>query len=262
MEWSFEQDILACKYYLSHKDSWRKDIDDLMEEMLKEGFERDKGSVLMRLGNYKAIDQGSGLSHISKQSRKIYELLTNDNERIKEEDFNSFLNFLKLDTNNDFAYYSRVGYDESYSKLIKDFKEESVIKSESESISKVIDKLMKPDRIKRVFNTKDDDKKIRETGKISVSKLCDLSNIQRSNFYDIYKEHYKPDDITLWRMFIGLRCSMEEAIMLGQTVNYQFDKTKTIDQIIVFCIINEVYNTCAIDYFLKEKNQRTIFSKA
>ena len=33
MKWSFEEDFIACKYYLSHVDTWRDHIDKLMNEL-------------------------------------------------------------------------------------------------------------------------------------------------------------------------------------------------------------------------------------
>lgn len=260
MEWKYKEDLITCRFYLGHKENWRKDINVLMEELKKEGFERDKGSVLMRIGNYKSIDDGSGLGHVTKQEKNIYNLLTNEKERIDEEEFNEFVNKIthqEFNSGNRFIGFT--AYSDCLDTLNREFKEKQSSNAKNESISEVISELMKPDRIKRVFNSRDDDNKLREKGKLSIDKLCKISNIARSNFYDIYSDKYKPEPVTLWRLFIGLRCSMEEAGRLADTVDYQFKEEK-IDQIIMFCIEKEIYNTSAIDLFLEEKTGETIFS--
>ena len=71
--WSAKEDLIVCKFYLSHIDTWRSYIDNLMVELTDAGFgTRDKGAVIMRIQNYAYLHTGCGLSNASNQSCTIY----------------------------------------------------------------------------------------------------------------------------------------------------------------------------------------------
>ena len=71
--WSFKEDHIVCKFYLSHVDSWKSHMDSLMMLLCESGFaDRDKGSVRMRVQNYESLHRGKGLSNAAQQSRDIY----------------------------------------------------------------------------------------------------------------------------------------------------------------------------------------------
>ena len=78
MKWTFEEDYIVGKFYLSHIDSWRVQINELMVLLKSAGFgSRDKGSVRMRLQNFEHIHSGGGLSNVAKQTHTIYAILVN-----------------------------------------------------------------------------------------------------------------------------------------------------------------------------------------
>ena len=49
--WPFEEDFIVAKFYLSHVDSWKEHIDELLEELKQAGFEREKKKVETRNSN-------------------------------------------------------------------------------------------------------------------------------------------------------------------------------------------------------------------
>ena len=71
--WSFEEDYIVCKFYLEHAQSWKENLEGLMELLRDNDFlSRDKGSVRMRVQNYESLHTGKGLANATKQSRDIY----------------------------------------------------------------------------------------------------------------------------------------------------------------------------------------------
>ena len=46
--WTFEEDFLVCDFYLKHLDNWRQHLDELMQALKERGFNRDKGTAVMR----------------------------------------------------------------------------------------------------------------------------------------------------------------------------------------------------------------------
>ena len=71
MKWEFEEDFIVCKFYLSHVDSWKQHIDEVLAELNIRGFTRDKNKVQMRISNFEYLHTGHGLCHPAKQSRRI-----------------------------------------------------------------------------------------------------------------------------------------------------------------------------------------------
>ncbi len=77
--WSPKEDLIVCKFYLSHINTWRSYIDNLMVELTDAGFgARDKGAVIMRIQNYAYLHTGCGLSNASNQSQTIYKMVVDE----------------------------------------------------------------------------------------------------------------------------------------------------------------------------------------
>lgn len=72
MNWSFTEDYIVGKFYLSHAETWRDHMDVLMDELLQNDYRRDKGSVRMRVQNFASLHTGTGLSNATIQSKKVY----------------------------------------------------------------------------------------------------------------------------------------------------------------------------------------------
>lgn len=73
MRWNIKEDEIVCAFYLKHQNDWRNNIHVVMDELKQNGFvDRDENSTRMRLANFAYIHTGKGLTHPSKQSRKVY----------------------------------------------------------------------------------------------------------------------------------------------------------------------------------------------
>ena len=67
-KWTEEDDIVALYLFRFGDDSLSLPLDDI-GAMLGMGA----GSLLMRIGNFRAIDGGGGLSNYARQSKEIFE---------------------------------------------------------------------------------------------------------------------------------------------------------------------------------------------
>ena len=75
MEWSFKEDYIVGRFYLSHTESWKSHIEELMAELRDNDSCRAKGSVRMRVQNFEALHIGSGLSNPASQTKNVYNAL-------------------------------------------------------------------------------------------------------------------------------------------------------------------------------------------
>ena len=76
MKWELKKEEILVKFYLKHVNDWKNNIDELMIELTKNGFEnRDKNSARMRVSNVAYLHTGNGLSNASKQTKEVYNRL-------------------------------------------------------------------------------------------------------------------------------------------------------------------------------------------
>ncbi|MBQ7907176.1 MAG: hypothetical protein IJ309_04290 [Clostridia bacterium] len=73
IKWFYKEDFIVMKFYLDNETSWQKNLHIVMNELDSNGFgARTKKSVIARIGNYKYLHTGSGLSHVADQTRFMY----------------------------------------------------------------------------------------------------------------------------------------------------------------------------------------------
>ena len=76
MKWELKEEEILVKFYLKHVNDWKNNIDELMIELTKNGFEnREKNSARMRVSNVAYLHTGNGLSNASKQTKEVYNRL-------------------------------------------------------------------------------------------------------------------------------------------------------------------------------------------
>lgn len=75
--WSWEEDIITCKFYLDHLNDWSKNlnISKLVEKLKMFGYIKNAYDVRIRLSNYAAIRTGVGDDKTNVQEKRVYELL-------------------------------------------------------------------------------------------------------------------------------------------------------------------------------------------
>ena len=73
IKWFYKEDFIVMKFYLDNETSWQKNLHIVMNELDSNGFgARTKRAVRARIGNYKYLHTGSGLSHVADQTRFMY----------------------------------------------------------------------------------------------------------------------------------------------------------------------------------------------
>lgn len=75
--WSWEEDIIICKFYLDHINDWSKNLNilKLVEKLKKFGYLKNAYDVRIRLSNYAAIRTGVGDDKSNNQEKRVYRLL-------------------------------------------------------------------------------------------------------------------------------------------------------------------------------------------
>lgn len=75
--WSWEEDVITCKFYLDHLNDWSKNlnISKLVEKLKMFGYLKNAYDVRIRLSNYAAIRTGVGDDKTNTQEKRVYKLL-------------------------------------------------------------------------------------------------------------------------------------------------------------------------------------------
>lgn len=73
-QWEYQDDLIACKFYLKHKGKSLANV-ALLDDQLNHKFTIP--SLKAKLGNYAYLATGKGLKNCNFQSKYIYRLLTN-----------------------------------------------------------------------------------------------------------------------------------------------------------------------------------------
>ena len=75
--WHLDEERIACRYYLNNGNKSFHQIYEILLLLTQAGFTpRTTRSIHMKLDNYKYLNTGSGLEHIAKKSKKVYEEMT------------------------------------------------------------------------------------------------------------------------------------------------------------------------------------------
>lgn len=85
-KWSKEDDIVTFYLYRFGTDSLRMELCDISKKL---GM--SESSLKMRIGNFKAIDTGKGLSNYAKLSKKVYDEYKNFNKDSHLKEVNNIL---------------------------------------------------------------------------------------------------------------------------------------------------------------------------
>lgn len=75
--WSWEEDIIICKFYLDHKSDWitNTNLNNVQEKLKGFGYFKSDNDVRMRLSNYAMIDSKHALASTSVQEKRVFKLL-------------------------------------------------------------------------------------------------------------------------------------------------------------------------------------------
>lgn len=231
MKWEFEEDFIVCKFYLSHVNSWKEHIDEVLAELNTEGFTRDKNKVQMRISNYEYLHIGHGLCHPAKQSRRILngilkaQLTSAQLQSYLNQNYSQNVNGNAIDLTNpadeksDFIYTEPLG--PSFQEVLFDFIDRRGMKDSDVYNSCLVGR----DTFSLIRNGK------RNVSKKTVRQLC-----------------------------FGLKLTYEEAIMLMESAGYAFSNNNLTDVIVSYYLKNKEYDIFEANATLYENKAELLFS--
>lgn len=94
----------------------------------------------------------------------------------------------------------------------------------------------------------------------STSDFYNHCNISRQIFSNMQRDDYDPKIETVYKIIIGLKLDLLDATILLENAGYTFTfKTKT-QLVVIFCIINRIYEPEDVDFLLADLGEPTLFS--
>lgn len=231
MKWSFEEDFIVCNYYLSHIDSWRDHIDEVMTELKNAGFvTRDEKSVKMRIQNFEYLHTGKGLSNVAKQTRKIYNVFI---QRIQHSSFSEQLqSFIK-------SHY--VPLDADLSNAISNSSSFVPLGPVGPSFQKVLFDFI-------------------DASGMKDSEVYNSCFVGRGTFSHIRKGDRGISKKTIKQLCFGLKLSYDDAVILMESAGFAFSNNSISDLVVVYFLKNKIYDIFAANAELYERNEELLFS--
>lgn len=234
MKWSFEEDYVVGKFYLSHVDSWRNHIDDLLTELRQYNAGRDKGSASMRVQNIESLHVGKGLSNVAKQTKNVYDALVGkrnvpqDSSGLQAYITKNFVPNEELDQ-------------ETFTDAMIGMTSFVPIDPVGPSFQELLFKFI-------------DDKKLRDP------EVYKRSHVGRDTFANIRAGKRGVSKRTVKQLCFGLKLSYEDAVMLMASAGFAFSNNDIGDLIVVYFLKNKIYDIYEVDIELYERKQALLFN--
>lgn len=94
----------------------------------------------------------------------------------------------------------------------------------------------------------------------TASRFYTQCNISRQVYSQMQRDDYDPNLKTVYKIIIGLKYSLLDAVVLMENAGYTFTYKTTDQLVIIFCIVNNIYDTEDVDVLLTEMGQDPLFS--
>lgn len=229
--WSFEEDFIVATYYLSHIDTWKEHLDELMGKLAAAGYgNRNIGSAKMRIQNYQYLHTGlHGLSNPATQSRKIYNGIMS--ARVHSTLIQVYI------ANNYSPSITGGTINLSETNDMMDF---VCPKKLGASFSEVLFELIGDNRTDP-----------------QVYKACQVS---KQTFSDIRSNKANVSKKTVLQLCVGMELSYEDSLRLMEAAGFTFSKSIMTDVIIEWHLKERIYDKDEIDCALFDNKAKTLFA--
>lgn len=250
--WTFEEDFLVCDFYLSHLDDWQQHLDDLMEELRERGFNRDKGSVKMRIQNFQYFQTNGnqGLKNGAIQSKRIHQAFNrhSSNPNIGANIRSHIQNtYTETPTDNEC-----ICFDEDQILDPLDF---SFLTATQQNLYHMVFTHPEAPSFKKVLFGFIDQK--------GFKKHSDVYNacfIKRDTFNAIKKgKNYGVSRRTVMQFCFGLKLSYDEAVVLMASAGYAFAPNSLTDVIVEYYLKNKNYDIFEVNISLYDSGADLLF---
>ncbi len=238
MKWSFEEDYIVCKFYLSHIDSFMEHIDELMEELASAGFgARKRASAVMRIHNFVYLHTGEGLSNFARQSKTVYETLINRSKN------NTVYTNLQLYISKNYVCDEDLNSD--YDERFTNGKKNTTDFIYTEPLGPTFQEVL--------FNLIDE-------RNMKDSEVYNACFVGRDTFSHIRKGDKGVSKRTVRQLCFGLKLNYEEAVSLMESAGYAFSKNNLTDVIVAYYLQNNIYDIFDANATLYENQAELLFS--
>ncbi len=231
MVWQFTEDYVVGKFYLTHQESWRSHMDELMAELQQIDSRREKGSVRMRVQNFESLHTGVGLSNVAIQSKLVYGSLV---ERAENPQAASAL--------------------QKY--INENYEHNAIIDSGAFTIATGTTAFVPIEPVGPSFQELlfkfIDDRKMKD------SEVYKRSCVGRDVFCNI-RNGKNVSKRTIKQLCFGLKLPYEDAVVLLASAGYTFSNNDIGDLVVAYFLKNKIFDIYEANIELYERKQALLF---
>ena len=250
--WTFEEDFLVCDFYLNHMNDWKECIDDLIGKLKERGFDRDKGSIKMRIQNYQFLQTGKGLSNAAEQTKRIYGVFAKNisNPTLR----NNLQNHIQ-------GTYSG----NTIKSVVADFDEDlllaplaiSQLSATQQNLHHMVFTLPQEPTFKDILFGF-----IAQKGFKKHSDVYNACQVKRDTFNAIKKgRNYGVSKRTVMQLCFGLKLNYDEAVVLMASAGYAFAPSSLTDVIVTYYLKHELYDIFEVNISLYDSGADLLFAE-
>ena len=249
--WAFEEDFIVCDFYLDHQNDWRHHLDELMRRLRERGFDRDLGSVKMRIQNFQFIQTGNeGLSRPAEQSKRIHKVLS------KHLATPTLRANIQTHIQNTYSSNAITGntilFDEEQLLSPLDL---GLFTASQQHLHKLIFTYPKAPTFKEtLFGL------IEKHGFKKHSDVYNACFVKRDTFNAIKQgKNYGVSRKTVMQLCFGLKLSYDEAVILMASAGYAFAPSSLTDVIVEYYLKKEIYDIFEVNISLYDSGADLLF---
>lgn len=94
----------------------------------------------------------------------------------------------------------------------------------------------------------------------SPSDFYNALGISRQVFSNMQQSNYDPSLSTVYKIIIGLKLNILDATVLMENAGYTFTWKTTTQLVIIFCIMNQIYDPMDVDDLLSNMGENVLFA--
>lgn len=250
--WTFEEDFLVCDFYLKHLDNWRQHLDELMQALKERGFNRDKGTAVMRVQNFEYLQTAGkkGLKNGTEQSKRIYQVFYRhiSNSALKANVSAHIQNTYTGKT----AITATSSFDEDQILSPLDW---SFLTESQQNLHKLIFTLPQEPTFKDILF-----EFIEQKGFKKHSEVYNACQVKRDTFNAIKKgKNYGVSKRTVMQFCFGLKLKYDEAVVLMASAGYAFAPSNLTDVIVEYYLKKEIYDIFEVNISLYDSGADLLF---
>ena len=245
--WTFEEDFLVCVYYLDHIDDWKEHLDELLAQLKEAGYNRDKGSIKMRIGNFQHLETAGtrGLKNAAKQSQRIHQAFSKHRS-------NKALTAHIQNTYTGVAVNSSIADFDEDQILDPDY---SCLTASQQTIYKMVFNLPQAPSFKDVLFGFINDKGFKKH-----SDVYNACYVKRDTFNTIkHGKNYGVSRRTVMQLCFGLKLNYDEAVILMASAGYAFSPNNLTDVIVKYYLVNGIYDIFEVNISLYDSGADLLF---